>query len=629
MLGWSQGMTSLCLWVVGVAIAFALYTYLGYPLLLMLLTVLRRRRPAAAGLTAWPSITIVLPVYNEEAVIRTTLENLLQLDYPADRRQILVLSDASTDRTDAIVREYARHGVQLVRMPRRRGKTTAENETLGLLHGDIIVNCDASARFDPGALKRLIASFADPTVGVASSTCVSVGPIDADANRGESSYLDYEMWVCDLETRFCGIVVAVGWFYAARASIQKHVLPGGLCRDFAAPLIARERGFRAVSVADAICFKPRAPSLRDEYRRKVRTITRGWHTLSVKRQLLNPFRYGAFAWILATHKVCRWLVPHVGVLALATLAWLVPSTPWAGWGSGLAGLAGLCAALGWWWPEGRQHPKLVAVPAYIVLGQLAALHASLRAVTGRHTPTWEPVRQEPGQPAAGGRQVASSAAGSGRVVLLVVSLDTEEDNWVATRSGITVENIRELRRLRRFFDGLGVRPTYFTTHQVAVQPWAADILREACDGGRAEIGAHLHPWNSPPIEEPLIPRNTMMTNLPPALQLEKLRRLTGTLEDVFGARPTAFRAGRFGLGAGSVSALLACDYRTDSSVTPFVSWEAVDEGPTFVGAPLHVYRIGEGQDVRVPARRGPLVEVPLTCGYTRWSPSRWPLVHRV
>src|SRR5437899_3027287 len=143
-------MTSLCLGVLGAAVAFALYTYLGYPLLLMLLTVLRRKRPPVAPLAEWPMITIVLPVFNEEAVIRNTLENLLQLDYPADRRQILVLSDASTDRTDAIVREYARHGVQLVRMPRRRGKTTAENETLDVLHGDNIVNCDDSARFDTG-----------------------------------------------------------------------------------------------------------------------------------------------------------------------------------------------------------------------------------------------------------------------------------------------------------------------------------------------------------------------------------------------------------------------------------------------------------------------------------------------
>src|SRR3989454_813471 len=161
-------MTSLCLAVLGATVAFALYTYLGYPLLLMLLRVLRRNRPPVAPLAEWPSITIVLPVFNEEAVIRNTLENLLQLDYPADRRQILVLSDASTDRTEAMVSEYARRGVQLLRMPRRRGKTAAENAALALLRGEIIVNTDASVWVERGALKPLIATFADPTVGVAS-----------------------------------------------------------------------------------------------------------------------------------------------------------------------------------------------------------------------------------------------------------------------------------------------------------------------------------------------------------------------------------------------------------------------------------------------------------------------------
>src|SRR3989475_13218548 len=168
------------------------------------------------------------------------------------------------------------------------------------LRGTLEFIRQAALPLQQGALKRLMSTFADPTVGVASSPCVSVARIDGDANRGQSSYLGYEMWVRDLETRFRGIVVAGGWLYAARASIQRHVLPGGLCRDFAAPLIARERGFRAGSVADAICLKPRVLSLRREYRRKVRTITRGWHTVYFKRQLLNPLRYGAFAWILAT-----------------------------------------------------------------------------------------------------------------------------------------------------------------------------------------------------------------------------------------------------------------------------------------------------------------------------------------
>src|SRR2546425_10120065 len=272
-------MTSLCLAVLGATVAFALYTYLGYPLLLMLLRVLRRTRPPVAPLAEWPSITIVLPVFNEEAVIRNTLENLLQLDYPADRRQILVLSDASTDRTEAMVSEYARRGVQLLRMPRRRGKTAAENAALALLRGEIIVNTDASVRVERGALKPLIASFADPTVGVASNRNVSVAPGTYHPNYAESWYVGYEMRVRDLESQVSGIVGAAGCLYAARLPIQKQLLPEGLCRDFAAGLIAWELGWRAVSVPEAICFVPRLSSLRQEYRRQVRTMTRGMDTL--------------------------------------------------------------------------------------------------------------------------------------------------------------------------------------------------------------------------------------------------------------------------------------------------------------------------------------------------------------
>jgi cellulose synthase/poly-beta-1,6-N-acetylglucosamine synthase-like glycosyltransferase len=392
-------MTVLCVWVLGAAVGLVVYSYLGYPLLLMLVAAVRRSRTPNAPFAEWPRISILLPVYNEEAVIGRRLENLLGLDYPADRRQILVVSDASTDGTVGIVGAFAGRGVELLRLPRRRGKTAAENAARPLLSGDIIVHTDASVHVERGGLKRLIASFADPTVGVASSHNVSVARMDEHANYAESWYVGYDMWVRDLETRFAGIVGAAGCFYAERASISRGALPDDLSPDFAASLVAREQGFRTVSVRSAVCFVPRIPSLRREYRRKVRTITRGWHTLSWKRRLLNPFRYGTFSWILASHKASRWLIPHVGMLGLAALAGLSESAPWARWSLGLAAFGGLCGALGWWWPDGRRLPKLIAVPAYLVMGNLAALHASIRAVRGERAPIWEPTRREAVRPA--------------------------------------------------------------------------------------------------------------------------------------------------------------------------------------------------------------------------------------
>src|SRR5260370_41381057 len=153
-----------------------------------------------------------------------------------------------------------------------------------------------------------------------------------------------------------------------------------------------------------------------------------------------------------------------------------------------------------------------------------------------------------------------------REVLVIVSIDTEEDNWHRTRTGVTVENIAELRGLAAFFDRLGVRPTYFTSYQVAIDLRAAATLREVSAGGRAEIGAHLHPWNTPPLDEAFVPRNSMLKNLPGDLQLAKLRRLTTALAETFEQMPTAFRAGRYGIGADTVGALVSCGYRVDSSV---------------------------------------------------------------
>jgi hypothetical protein len=206
-------------------------------------------------------------------------------------------------------------------------------------------------------------------------------------------------------------------------------------------------------------------------------------------------------------------------------------------------------------------------------------------------------------------------------VLLIASIDTEEDNWYRSREQVTCENIRELPRQAEFFHRLGVRPTYFTTYQVAIDPVAAGIMKDVA--GRGEIAAHLHPWNTPPLTEALVSRNSMLTNLPAGLQLSKLELLTTTLHETFGIQPRAFRAGRYGLGPGTVAALVRCGYTVDSSVTPFVSWEDFDDGPNFVGAPLDAYRIASDGDVTRPAAGGEIVEIPLSCGFNHGPFPLW------
>jgi hypothetical protein len=371
--------------IVWAATALVLYAYVGYPLLLKLLP--PRRHPAPPPRHGHPPISITIPVHNGAATIGAVVESLLAAPYPGER-QILVVSDGSTDATVAIVGRYADRGVELLALPTRIGKTEAENLAFDHLRGEIVVNTDASVRLDPMALLELVDAMADPMVGVASGRDVSVDPLQA-RNEGENAYVDREMALRDLETRAGGIVGASGCLYAVRAAVHRRRLPGHLARDFTSVLTARMAGLRAVSVPSARCFVPRSSPGMGEYRRKVRTMARGLATLGHHWRLLDPFRYGCFAWMLASHKLARWLTPFALVAIAIAMAAPGSGSP-AGRVVAVIGLAG--AALGWWWPNGAP-PRPLAILAYGAAAVLAGIEAWMRALTGRSAAVWEPTRR--------------------------------------------------------------------------------------------------------------------------------------------------------------------------------------------------------------------------------------------
>ncbi len=369
------------------------YAYAGYPALLALIAAVRPPRPRPNNPAVWPVITIAIPCYNEEGRLRASLESVLAADYPVERRQILVVSDASSDGTDDVAREYAGRGVELLRLPARRGKTAGENAALAAARGEIVLNLDASVRILPNAVKALVGAFEDPTVGVASSRDVSTGAGAAERNQGESGYVGYEMWVRALETRIGSIVGASGSFFAIRKGIHDPDFPEALSRDFASALMAREHGLRAVSVDDAVCLVPRTASLKVELRRKVRTMARGLETLSYKRHLLNPFRYGSFAWMLFSHKLCRWLVYLALPFALVGLVLLAVAFPpaWAVVAIAVLGVA--LGAIGIRWSDGVRVPAVFALPGFIFASNLAGVLAWVQVLRRRRTPVWEPTRR--------------------------------------------------------------------------------------------------------------------------------------------------------------------------------------------------------------------------------------------
>ena len=367
------------------------YAYVVYPLLLWFLS--RFRKEATVDrFTTLPTVSVVIPAYNEEQQIGGAIEAVLAQDYPAEKLQILVVSDASIDATDRIVGEYGGRGVELLRMPHRGGKTKAENVACGRLRGEIIVNTDASVRLHPEVIKQLVAEMADPNIGVASSRDVSVSTLES-ANIAEAGYVNYEMRVRDLETRTGGIVGASGSCYAIRADLHKLPVREDLSRDFSAALTARRYGFRAVSAHGAVCFIPRTVSLQREYRRKVRTISRGMSTLYASRHLLDPTQHGLFAWKLFSHKVCRWMLPVAAIPGIVGLVLLASSYSWARALLAIAAVIALLAVIGTVWPSDRRAPRIVSLPAFGIAANIAVLNAFWRMLAGHDDYIWEPTRR--------------------------------------------------------------------------------------------------------------------------------------------------------------------------------------------------------------------------------------------
>ena len=370
-----------------VAASLVVYTYFGYPLVLWAFARVRSRRVLRKEI--FPSVSIIIAARNEADKIRQKIDHTLALDYPSVQREILVASDASEDATDEIVKEYAARGVQLVRAPQRKGKEHVQGLAVSLAKGDILVFTDAATLLEPDALRRLVANFADPTVGAVSTEDLIV---DAHGNpTAEGLYVKYEMWVRRLEGRFHSLVGLSGSCFAIRKELCSD-WSASLASDFMGALRAARRGYRSIADPSALGRFVALASPQDEMRRKIRTFLRGITVLMANLDLVNPVRHGRFAFQLASHKLLRFLAPF---LLLATLisSGLLNREPlyglsfWAQTGLYLLAVAGKVVTP-------LQQGRVVRTAYFFTMVQWAMLTACGRYALGHQQVTWEPSRRQ-------------------------------------------------------------------------------------------------------------------------------------------------------------------------------------------------------------------------------------------
>jgi cellulose synthase/poly-beta-1,6-N-acetylglucosamine synthase-like glycosyltransferase len=289
--------------------AALVWTHAAYPVVAALWARLRERRVRTDDAFE-PTVTVIVTAYNEESVIERRLENLLALDYPADKLELVVTSDASTDRTHELVERFAPR-VRLVVCP-RGGKVAAQNRAVAAATTEVVAFSDANATWAPDALRKLVRNFADPDVAYA---CGQLRYERADGSNREGAYWRYELWLRRSESRLDSVTGGNGSIYALRRGDYVDVDPR-FGHDLSFPYLMVQRGRRAVYEPEALAFEKPTPTNETEYRRKVRMFEHCWLIVGRGRMLrrLRPVYFGE----IVSHRHLRYASGILHLLLLGS-----------------------------------------------------------------------------------------------------------------------------------------------------------------------------------------------------------------------------------------------------------------------------------------------------------------------
>jgi len=362
------------------------YTLAGYGVAVRGLAGIRprpvRRRPIH------PMVSVVVVAHNEGGRIASKIENLLALDYPADRLEIVIASDGSTDDTVTRAGAFA-PTVRVAAFDRRRGKPAVLNDVIPMVRGAIVVFADTRQRFERSAVAALVQSFADPAVGVVSGELMLLGEGEDEAavSGGQALYWDQEKRIRYHESVFDSTVGATGAIYAIRRDLFEPIPDDTILDDVLIPMRVVRRGYRVLFEPEARAFDRRSTSSRQEFVRKVRTIAGNFQLFARESWLLSPLHNRLWAQTLS-HKVLRLALPLMFAASLAANCWLLDGWFYRLTLAGqmlLLGLAALTSVV----PGLRKRIPAVVLPYTICFLCFATIVGFLRFVSGRQSVTWD------------------------------------------------------------------------------------------------------------------------------------------------------------------------------------------------------------------------------------------------
>ena len=388
-------MEKFCEIIFWTSVAALFYVYVGYPLLVYLVSLVRPRAILKSAFA--PTVTVLITAYNEERDLRQKLENTLLIDYPKEKLEILVASDCSTDRTDEIVKEYQARGVKHHRQPTRQGKTMAQNAAVELATGEIVLFSDATTTYQPDVLTAMLPNFADPSVGCVAGKLIYVDDSRSTVGKGAKSYWSYETFIKKSESAACSLIGASGCLYAVRRSAYRPMYAEA-CSDFLICTVIYEQNLRSIYEPNAVCTEETNRRSDKEFQMRVRVIAQTFTDLWRSRRMLNPLRSGFFAVQLVSHKVLRYAVPLFLILIAVSSALLAVSSNIYEIVFALQAVFYLTAFVGWLLERAGKNIGVFAIPLYFTLTNTASLIALYKFLSGERYAKWEPIREPEPQP---------------------------------------------------------------------------------------------------------------------------------------------------------------------------------------------------------------------------------------
>ena len=375
-------------WLFGGSVTLMGYTFVGYPLLLAVWARLRPR-PIRTAHDYTPCVSLIIAAYNEEAVIEAKLANCHALDYPPEQLEVIVAADGSDDRTAELAGRDTR--VTVLHQSQRRGKVAAINRAVDVAQGEILVFSDANNRYLPETLRRLVAPFADPAVGVVTGRKAIDDGSGRPLDRAEGLYFRYESKIKDWESRIGSVTGVSGEILAVRRAAFRPPPAGTVLDDFMLAMHAALDGWRVAYAPDAISLEPASATLSDEAMRRTNIVTGRYQALW--RLFPEMLRRPQLAWQVISHKALRALIPFAMLAAGLSNLWLARWTRLARVLMLLQTTFYSAAALGWWNERQGRRNRWLYLPYYFCRVNFAAVRGLQRFLSRGNPALWPKVRR--------------------------------------------------------------------------------------------------------------------------------------------------------------------------------------------------------------------------------------------